>query len=124
VTIDHNQPNPTLVFGQSHHTVPEDTNPICDDRHVKPPRCFEVGGPFDVPTVGPARNRAFGPRKEREHFWDHLAPGWGDRIGCYVFGLRRAKGILPIYVGRTKKRFRAECFNPANYEKLHTSLRN
>ncbi len=88
------------------------------------PKFFLVGGPFEVPIIGPANNRSLAPKADREPFWQYLAPEWGDRIGCYVFGLRRAKGILPVYVGQTKKSFRDECFNPSNYEKLHSNLRD
>jgi len=37
-------------------------------------------------------------------------------VGCYIFGVRAGKGIVPLYAGQSKVTFKTECFT---YHKLH-----
>src|SRR5688572_12710452 len=85
------------------------------------PRRFSVGGPFLVPTKGETRAKAL-DRDSCDEFWDNEAYGWEDSRGCYVFALRRGKGYVPIYVGKTSRSFHSECFTDRNYRLLHEAM--
>ena len=71
---------------------------------------FEVHGPFSIPTeqVGVG----WKVRTGCPDFWkDPSARKLAGRRGCYVFGMRAAKGIRLSYVGRTTRQtFDKECF--------------
>lgn len=70
---------------------------------------YEVHGPFVVP-----RESGLVARESLRYFWDtvdEFAQGLSGACGCYVFGLKAAKGRRPWYVGRTNNQgFRQECF--------------
>lgn len=85
------------------------------------PRRFDVRGPFDVPMSGEARARHL-DRQSLKWFWSEVATGFDAEVGCYVFALRRGPGFLPIYVGKTCRRFRDECFTDRNYRLLHEAM--
>jgi hypothetical protein len=56
-----------------------------------------------------------------DRFWGehaHLADG----IGCYVFGRRAGKGIVPWYVGKATRSFRQECFESKKLNKYSEAL--
>jgi hypothetical protein len=69
---------------------------------------FEPHGPFPIKYNGRGERIRF----DRNLFWDSKASKFGDRRGCYVFGVKRGKTILPFYVGETKVRFQGEIFEP------------
>lgn len=85
------------------------------------PRRFIVGGPFDVPTRGAARRRSL-DRPAAKELWNGEAAEWAADIGCYVFSLRRGRGYLPLYIGKTCRSFAAECFTDRNYRLLHEAM--
>lgn len=81
---------------------------------------FTVEGPFDlVPTM---RNRVKQITQENiENFWKehhHFA----GKAGCYIFALRAGKGFTPWYVGKTKRRFDQEAFQPRNVQMYNELL--
>lgn len=51
------------------------------------------------------------------------AGGSASLKGCYIFGMRAAKGITPHYVGQTKRGFYDECFTPATLLKVSNAIR-
>ena len=63
---------------------------------------------FDIPFVKLTK----GYRKVDETtFWknvDHKVPGIKNAKGAYIFALRRSKGYMPFYVGKTNKSFGQE----------------
>jgi hypothetical protein len=85
------------------------------------PRLFTPAGPFTVPTRGDARHKALDTQRYDE-FWEAEATGWGHERGCYVFALRRSRGYMPLYVGKTKRTFGDECFTDRNYRLLHEAM--
>ena len=72
---------------------------------------FEPFGPFTMPVQGARVDRS----REKE-FWNKVEDelqGLSDSVGCYIFAIRVAKGVLPWYVGMTEKRsFRKESWEP------------
>lgn len=90
---------------------------------VKPTKMFQVIGPLEVGTDKSAR------RIEKSHakaFWE-THPKAHDvqrRIGCYVFAIRAAKGVRPVYVGRTWKSFAQEAFGLHQRDYYNAELAN
>jgi hypothetical protein len=56
-------------------------------------------------------------------FWEEEV---GDQLafkcGCYVFGIRAGRGIVPLYVGRATRSFKQECFTLHKRHKIDVSL--
>ncbi len=76
---------------------------------------FKIEGPFPVPVF-----RDVGGRTINEdglvNFWERT--GCAEKIGCYVYALKGARGALkPWYVGKATKRFKQECFTERNHLK-------
>jgi hypothetical protein len=69
---------------------------------------FSVHGPFKVPCVSGKGGRYI--PVDCSPFWKGEALHLAKRKGCYVFGIRAAKGFRPTYVGMTKRNFQEECF--------------
>lgn len=69
---------------------------------------FTVQGPFEVPVRHEVSARVIDEDNLEERFWK--LNDCGSRRGCYVFGLRTARGIIPFYVGKTVVSFESECF--------------
>ena len=67
---------------------------------------FEVLGPYNVPTS--PKTRMIG-KEERPTFFGSN-PHLRDRLGVYVFGVRSGGGVMPVYVGKTKRSYDEECF--------------
>lgn len=62
---------------------------------------FDIYAPFEVPM-----SSLLLVKEDFKWFWDDVeafSPGLSDAYGCYIFGLRAAKGYVPWYVGRTNK---------------------
>lgn len=78
---------------------------------------YEVFDAFKVPrrTTG-AGNRVLKlDTNTLNEFWaeiDEDEPYLSQAQGCYLFGIRAAKGIRPWYVGQTTNSFQGECFQP------------
>jgi hypothetical protein len=72
---------------------------------------FEPFGPFKMPVRGVSVDKS----REKE-FWEQVEDelqGLSDAVGCYVFAIRAAKGVVPWYVGMTEKSsFRKESWQP------------
>jgi len=76
---------------------------------------FKPLGPFDINF----ENLPGGKRITKDHvrnFWnskkDLVKIGKGR--GVYIFGMKVTAGVLPCYVGKTKKSFENECFTARN----------
>ena len=73
---------------------------------------YEIFGGFEIPRK-PGKP-AVADTRDRQAFWkelDEAHPGLSSARGCYVFGIRAGRGILPWYVGKTcKQSFKGECF--------------
>jgi hypothetical protein len=70
-------------------------------------KLFESFGPFKIPLEKGKGGRYVvnGCLK----FWEQH-PGLSEERGVYVFAIRAAKGLRPVYVGKATKSFRRECF--------------
>lgn len=93
--------------------------------HAKKPRRFDVFGPFEVPV----EELHTKPRTRKPDI-ERCKAMWGKadlkelrkQKGCYVFALRRGRGFLPVYVGKTARTFEAECFEPSKLNLLRDAL--
>ena len=72
-------------------------------------RQFTVSEPFDVELPS---NRIFARKCCCKQFFDGAGRKYKNRIGCYVFAIRTARGSMPFYVGKTWNSFGAEVFTP------------
>jgi hypothetical protein len=74
-------------------------------------RTYQVFGPFNLRKSGKLVDKHY-----RKDFWgdvERRQPGLPSAVGCYVFGIKAAKGALPWYVGRTEKHdFKGETWTP------------
>lgn len=77
---------------------------------------FSVHGPYVIPRKGLKKNIV--DDASLPLFWediDYDEEGISGGIGCYIFAVKAAKGIVPWYVGKTnKQRFSKECFTDRN----------
>ena len=73
---------------------------------------FVVRGPFKI-----SRYKGKGARlitkENAKQFW-HVHKKYAKRRGCYVCGVRAARGYKPGYVGKTKKSLEQEAFTDRN----------
>ena len=88
---------------------------------------FTIHGPFEVPTM---------PKKIKDgkitirklddvgaSLWkEKNFSRYADKKGCYVFANAVTRGSTPIYVGRTNKSFKQECFATAKKAMLNDFL--
>ena len=88
---------------------------------------FTIYGPFDVPTKS---KKIKGGKITIRQLGDVGASLWkaknfsryADKKGCYVFANAVTRGSTPIYVGRTNKSFKQECFATAKKAMLNDFL--
>lgn len=88
---------------------------------------FTIHGPFDVPTKP---KKIKGGKYSIQQLGDVGASLWkdkdfskyADKKGCYVFANAVTRGSNPIYVGRTNKSFKNECFATAKKAMLNDFL--
>lgn len=66
-------------------------------------------GPFVIPSEKRAAAKVI-KRTALADFWEMC--GIAERRGCYIFGMRTGRGVLPFYVGQAKKTFKQEVFTP------------
>ena len=71
---------------------------------------FSVHGPIVVPYYQGRGGRTITDDNVKE-FWKKNN-SFGKLRGCYVFGMRAAKGLTPGYVGKATKSFKQEVFSP------------
>ncbi|WP_146662916.1 hypothetical protein [Enhygromyxa salina] len=69
---------------------------------------YTVQGPFEVPVERLKGGRQI-DRSSLPDFWATLG-ALAETKGCYTFGMKAARGYMPIYVGKATKSFRQECF--------------
>lgn len=81
---------------------------------------FEVHGPVEVPCYRGAAGRVV-DRESLSDFWTHHRALAAKR-GCYVFAIRAARGYTPIYVGKSTKTFKQECFTHHKLEHYNRAL--
>ena len=88
---------------------------------------FTIHGPFDVPTKpkkikgGTTTIRQLGD--VGAFLWkEKNFSKYADKKGCYVFVNAVTRGSTPIYVGRTNKTFKNECFATAKKAMLNDFL--
>lgn len=70
---------------------------------------FEIDGPYEISRT----KQPGGTLIQKENiaaFWEECDLA-GER-GCYVFGVRAGRGIMPGYVGKATKCFEQEVFTP------------
>jgi hypothetical protein len=70
-----------------------------------------------------------GDKDSMSSFWktvnSEIEEGLSESVGCYIFGIRAGKGILPWYVGLAEKQsFRKECFTPHKLNHYNQSIAN
>lgn len=84
---------------------------------------FTVQGPFKVPTNA---RMVRGKRKysiNTASFWENEeTDNFANCKGCYVFANASGTGFSPIYVGKTNKTFKKECFQAHKKTKLDEYL--
>ena len=88
---------------------------------------FTIHGPFDVPTKP---KKIKGGKITIRQLGDVGAFLWKDKDfskyankkGCYVFANAVTRGSTPIYVGKTNKSFKQECFATAKKAMLNDFL--
>jgi len=73
------------------------------------PTIFKVQGPFKVFFSREPGGRTITDR-DIQVFWEKN-PELEDCCGCYVFGIRVGKGLIPTYVGKATKGFKKEVFD-------------
>lgn len=81
---------------------------------------FEVHGPFEVPTYLGAAARLIRSDEGRKFFTNY--PALAKAAGCYVFGVRAGRGIVPFYVGKATRNFEQECFAPDKINRYNEAL--
>ena len=81
---------------------------------------FNVRGPFPIKL----RRRPGGRFIDVEtiaRFWSQCAD-LVEETGCYVFGVRAGRGIVPAYVGQSTTGFKNECFESHKLQHYHGAL--
>ena len=71
---------------------------------------FSVQGPYEVPCHKGKAARTITDENIKEFWRKHNV--LSNRRGCYVFGVRAARGWKPGYVGKATKGFKHEIFTP------------
>lgn len=81
---------------------------------------FEVSGPLKVPFTQHIGGKEISSG-DVSKFWK-LHPAYERLRGCYVFGVRAGKGIVPWYVGKTTAKFKGEIFQSDKIKKYHSAM--
>jgi hypothetical protein len=86
---------------------------------------FDVFGPFKIEREN-LRSARMITKASMTGLWDKLedeSEGLSKACGCYVFGIKAAKGILPYYAGQAlKSAILSEAFNSSNILKYNKAL--
>ena len=86
---------------------------------------FSVQGPFKVPTDAKLFRGKRRYTVNSAVFWENEEIGkFANCKGCYVFANASGTGFLPIYVGKTNKTFKKECFQAHKKTKLDEYLKD
>jgi len=85
---------------------------------------YDIFGPFDLPREN---GQIYLTKVEQADFWESIEaefPLLSGACGCYVFGVRAAKGTLPWYVGKAAfQSFGSECFTSDKIVKYNRACR-
>lgn len=81
---------------------------------------YKVEGPFEVPFEVGAKGTKF-ISKPDDDFWE-IAVGLNKQKGCYLFGIRAGRGIVPYYIGKATKSFRQEIFTAHKLQKYNHAM--
>lgn len=86
---------------------------------------FSIQGPFKVPTNATLFRGKKNHTVNSIAFWDNEETGkLANCKGCYVFANASGTGYSPIYVGKTSKTFKKECFQAHKKTKLDEYLKD
>ena len=82
---------------------------------------FTVAGPHVVPVYKGKKGCRIVRSEEGDAFFrtHHYA---AKKRGCYVFAIRAAGGLKPVYVGKATKTFKQECFTAHKLGKCNEAL--
>lgn len=70
---------------------------------------FEVSKPFKIKL--PCKANSENCLECAKQFFTGEAEMYRGKIGCYIFSLRTGRGVMPYYVGKTKRSFEQEIFH-------------
>lgn len=84
-----------------------------------------VSGPFEIPfTLSPKKIKII-DSPQIKSFWNKAeTTHFHRKQGIYVFATRAGKGFQPIYVGKSTKGFKTECFTPHKLAHYAVALSN
>lgn len=82
---------------------------------------FVPFGPWPIPVETLASKRLL--VEEIGDFWEEHSE-ISSSVGCYVFGIRTGRAIVPYYVGLTCSTFEKECFTDHKLKHYHTAMAN
>jgi hypothetical protein len=83
---------------------------------------FNVEGPYEIEPIHAPGGKLI-EKSAVEKFWmDEKKSELAECVGCYVFGFRSSRGIVPAYVGQAKTGFRNECFDHHKLTHYNTAL--
>src|SRR5207249_2957772 len=77
-------------------------------------------GPLPIPTYDGEAARLIRADEGRSFFSKY--PALAKAAGCYVFGMRTGRGIMPFYVGKASRTFEQECFAPGKINHYNEAL--
>lgn len=77
-------------------------------------KMFVIRGPLTIPCDPMPGGRVINTANVSQ-FWEvPEAKKLAGKIGCYIFAIKAGRGFTPIYVGKTVRSFKEECFTPKN----------
>lgn len=82
---------------------------------------FRIIGPIDIPLEVVGRNRIRRVDKDLNGFWSELRDV-ANKVGCYVFARKYGTGYQPVYVGKTLRTFKSECFHSHKLVKYNDAI--
>ncbi len=86
---------------------------------------FIVNGPLKIPTISKIIRKKRKMFVDSSTFWkNEQAKEIASRKGCYIFASASGTGYTPLYVGKTNKSFKTECFQAHKKTKLDEFLKN
>jgi hypothetical protein len=86
---------------------------------------FVVHGPFKIPTETEVVRKKRKKSVNVSVFWKNDNISYlANCKGCYVFANASGTGFTPVYVGKTNKSFKSECFQTHKKTKLDEFLKN
>ena len=84
---------------------------------------FSVSGPHDVPVYlhGCVDKKQVDESRIKD-LWNALPES--EQPGVYIYAIRAAKGLVPIYIGKSTRAINKEALNPRNISTLNKRLLN